>query len=90
MLGVSCVLLNGDSFPLQVILAAWTPGITPREAVLSAIRAVIMPQGEPDGILLRSIVVARIVVIRIVAIRIVVARIVVVNGHCRLHSRSSL
>ena len=85
MLGVSYMVLNGDSIPPQVILAAWTPGITPREAVLPAIRAVIMPQGEPDGILLRSIVVARIVVVSVV-----VVRIVVVNVHFRLHSRSSL
>ena len=76
MLGVPGVVLNVGSIPPQVVLAAGTPGVTPRETVLPAIRTVIMPQGEPDGILLRSFVVSR-----IVAIRIGVAMIVVVNGH---------
>ena len=75
------MLLNADSIPPQIVLAAWTPGVTPLDTILPAIRAVIMPHGEPDGILLRSIVLARIVVARIV-----VAGIVVVNGHCGLHS----
>ena len=70
-------LLNGHAIPPQVVLTAWTPGITPREATLPAIRAVIIPDGEPDGILLRGIVVARIVV------SIGAAGIVVVHGHWR-------
>ncbi len=75
-----CVL-HGDFIPLQVILAAWTPGITPREAVLPAVRAVIIPHGEPDGILLRSIVFASIGVARIGVVNTGRARIVVVTGH---------
>ena len=72
-------LLNGHAIPPQVVLTSWTPGITPREATLPAIRAVIIPDGEPDGILLRSIVVARIVVVSIG-----VTRIVVVHGHAKI------
>ena len=50
--------------------------VTSREAALSAIRTIIIPDGEPDGILFRSTVIVRIEVASIV-----VASIVVVNGH---------
>ena len=65
-------------------MATWTPGLTPREAVLTAFRAVIMPEGEPDGILFRGVAVSSIGVtgIRVTGI--------VVNGHCRLHFRSRI